>query len=277
MTIWHKLERIDRRILFVLVALSVIWASIRPMGLPLSVSPYTQMVFDQVEKLPKDAIVIMSPSYSPGSEAELLPQTQGVAVHAMRKGAKMLWVSLTADAPMYARKVMGLLAAEFKYEYGKDYIILPYKANEEASVSALGHDIRAMYKEDVDGKALDQLPLWSRVKTIKDVSLVLDFDTGTTMLTYIRLLGAPHGVPISGGGTGVQVPTRAPYIQGGQLQGMLGGLRGAAEYEKLINVPGRALAGMDAQSLTHAVVIIFIILGNLGGWMIGKSQKGGRR
>ncbi|MBN1593110.1 MAG: hypothetical protein JW941_07695, partial [Candidatus Coatesbacteria bacterium] len=48
-----------------------------------------------------------------------------------------------------------------------------------------------------------------------------------------------------------------------QLQGMLGGLSGAAEYEDLINRPAAAKSGMDAQSIVHILMILLIILGNI--------------
>ncbi len=43
---------------------------------------------------------------------------------------------------------------------------------------------------------------------------------------------------------------------------MLGGLAGAAEYETIIGVPGSATAGMEPQSVTHLIIILFILLGN---------------
>jgi hypothetical protein len=39
---------------------------------------------------------------------------------------------------------------------------------------------------------------------------------------------------------------------------------GAAEYEALIGVPGIGTSGMDAQSVAHLVIVLFIVLGNIG-------------
>jgi hypothetical protein len=54
-----------------------------------------------------------------------------------------------------------------------------------------------------------------------------------------------------------------PYIQSGQLVGLLAGMKGAGEYEQLIEKPGLGLAGMAAQSSVHVAVIVFIILANV--------------
>jgi hypothetical protein len=52
-------------------------------------------------------------------------------------------------------------------------------------------------------------------------------------------------------------------LRSGQINGLIGGLRGAAEYESLIGKKGRAVAGMDAQSATHMAIIMLVIICNL--------------
>ena len=46
--------------------------------------------------------------------------------------------------------------------------------------------------------------------------------------------------------------------------GILGGLRGGAEYEILINKPGASVAKMDSESISHLYIIALIIIGNIG-------------
>jgi hypothetical protein len=56
----------------------------------------------------------------------------------------------------------------------------------------------------------------------------------------------------------------APYLQSGQLAANLPGLTSTAEYEKLINRPALAIAGVDAVSMSHLLVVLLVILGNVG-------------
>jgi len=71
----------------------------------------------------------------------------------------------------------------------------------------------------------------------------------------------------------VQAPTMLPYVnEQQQLVGLLGGLKGAAEYELLINKPGFATKGMDAQSVAHLIIILFILIGNIG-YFATRKQK----
>jgi len=80
---------------------------------------------------------------------------------------------------------------------------------------------------------------------------------------WVKYGGDPTGVPMSSGTTSVQVNEVIPYVQTGQLIGLLAGMPGAAEYEKLIASPGIAIQGMAAQSFAHIVIVIFIVFGNL--------------
>ena len=276
MNVWQKLEGMDRRILFLLVIFAVVIPLMNPMGLPLSISPYTRQAYETIENLPEGSIVIMSPAYNPGSEAELLPQNVAQVHHLMSRGIKLIWVSLAADSPMYARKIMDEMAPEYNYEYGRDYIIMPFTAGEEPTVASIGHDLRGLYTEDVNGVPLTNFELWAEVNSIKDIALIVDFITGNSMLYFVRLVHTVHGTPVTGGATGVVTPILTPHIQAGQISGVLSGLRGAAEYEILIRRPGNGASGMDAQSLTHALLILFIIMGNIGERMISRSGKGAK-
>ena len=38
---------------------------------------------------------------------------------------------------------------------------------------------------------------------------------------------------------------------------------GAAEYEALTGSPGIGTSGMDAQSIAHLVIVLFIVFGNI--------------
>ena len=80
---------------------------------------------------------------------------------------------------------------------------------------------------------------------------------------WIQQVQGRFSIDLVAGCTAVSAPEYYPYIQANQLQGLLGGLAGAAEYEALIELPGTATLGMDSQSLGHLAVIAFILVGNV--------------
>ena len=54
-----------------------------------------------------------------------------------------------------------------------------------------------------------------------------------------------------------------PFIQSGQLVGLMPGLLGAAEYETLIDTPEKATAGMSVQSFVHLLIFVLVVVGNV--------------
>jgi len=71
----------------------------------------------------------------------------------------------------------------------------------------------------------------------------------------------------------VMAPGLYPLLRSGQINGLIGGLRGAAEYETLIDQKGRAIAGMDAQSATHLAIIVLVIICNIFYFLLRKQGK----
>ena len=81
-----------------------------------------------------------------------------------------------------------------------------------------------------------------------------------------------------------------PYVESGQIRGILAGMPGAAEYEQMgfkylsnlrdseiLNentpiVPGKATSRMSAQSVAHLLMVIFIILGNISYYLIQRRN-----
>jgi hypothetical protein len=75
---------------------------------------------------------------------------------------------------------------------------------------------------------------------------------------------------VGAGLTAVMAPKYYPFLQTGQLSGLLSGMKGAAEYENLIYQKGyarslgKAETGMNSQSMIHLLIIVLIVLGNIG-------------
>lgn len=275
--IWTRLQNIDRRVWYGLLLISLFIPLVKPLGLPLSISQEVRTVYNTIEALPAGSVVIVSPSYSPGTDAEMWPQHAAVIQHLMRKKVKIIQVSLVLESVMYAQKAAELYAPKYNYKYGVDHVIMPYKAGNDVVIASMGRDIHALYTEDYVGTPTKQLPLMQSIKSIKDIALIIDFMPGNTLVDYLKQIESVYGVPVTGGVTAVCIPTMMPYVMSGQCRGLLGGMRGAAEYEILIGAPGSAVGGMDAQSLSHLLIIVAIALGNIGFLVSRSRSKGGGR
>ena len=90
---------------------------------------------------------------------------------------------------------------------------------------------------------------------------------------WVLYAADPTGIPMSTGTTSVQVNDVMPYVNAGQIKGILAGMPGAAEYEALIGRPDLATSRMDAQSFAHLVIVAFIIFGNIAYYLERKRSK----
>ena len=178
-------------------------------------------------------------------------------------GFLFLIMTLVPEGVMYADRVATSIAPGYGLTYGEDIIVLPYRAGQESAATAFGENLRDLYAADHYGTPIDNLPLMADIAVIADVDLIAAFSAGDTGLWFIRQVGAKFATPIIVGTVGPGTPLYMVYFSSGQLVGLLNGLAGAAEYESLAKVPGKALAAMDAQSVGHGYFIILMILSNI--------------
>jgi len=268
----NRLTNIDRRVIYVGLLVVLFIPLYKPLGLPLPITRESKACFEFIGKLPADSVVLMINSTGPSVQAELYPQTLTMARHLMDKKVKIVICSLAVESPAYNTKLFERWAAEYKYENGKDYVILPYKAGGETAMAAIGRDIKSLYSTDDRNVPLSQLPLWSRINSVKDFACVIDISGGESQRWMLGHIQAPHKVPCIAAITAVILAVTQPYFSSGQLVGILSGLNGAAEYELQSKTPGPAAAGMDAQSLGHMWVVLLVVIGNIA-YIASRSQS----
>ncbi len=264
MNLLESLSHLDRRIIFLLVALAVIIPMIVPLNLPVDISKPVKNVYDKIESLPEGSIVLISTDYDPGSEAELYPATEAFIEHCFRKNLRIYLMGLWPAGSELGNIALNNISKNYNKKYGVDYINAGYRPGGAVMLLSLGRNFSDVIKVDYQGTQIDSLPLGRAVKSARDLSMVMTFSAGDPgILHWIIYFHARYGVPICGATTAIMAPQQYPYLSSGQLVGLLGGLKGAAEYETLVNRKGRGLRGMDSQSIVHILLVGFIILGNV--------------
>ena len=260
----NAILKIDRRWIFLALAVVLFGAILRPLGLiNKKISRDTQNAYDFMDKLPAGSFVILSLDYDPATSPELNPQAMAVARHAFRNNLRVGVVTYAPGATALIEQLFSVVPGEFKKEYGKDYVLFPYQPNVVAALTQMASDFYGMYDKDKDGTDARSLPVMKDVKNYKNVSLVVCI-AGTLMPDFwVAYVGDKYGVPIIAGVTAISQPGYGPYLQKKQLKGLLGGMKGAAEYEHLIKTPGKGTSGIDALSLAHVMVAALIILSNI--------------
>jgi hypothetical protein len=128
---------------------------------------------------------------------------------------------------------------------------------------SVGENLPSTYPEDYRGTPISELPVMEGLGSLKDFGLMFNVSAGYPgTKEWVQQVQSRFDILIGAGVTAVSAPEYYPYVQAKQLVGLLGGLAGAAEYEQLVDVAGSATKGMDAQSLGHIVIVLFILVGN---------------
>lgn len=276
-----RLKDLDRRWIFLFVALAVVLPTLRPLQLPIYPSGPVRSLYNTVESLPERSLVLISFDYGPSTEVECRPMAIANLRHAFRRNLRVVTMALWPEGAVMAREATAQVAAEFEQEghplkYGVDYVDLGFKAGGEVLLRSVGDDFRKEFLQDMRGTPVDALPLMADVKGWESFGLVITLSAGRPgIIEHIRVVNSQYGRPLGAGVTAVQAPEVYTYLDSGQLVGLMGGLRGAAEYEVLVGRPGTAIPGMDAQSIVHFIIAGFILFANLVYFLV--ERRGRRR
>jgi hypothetical protein len=270
---WYDhLLSIDRRILYGLMFLAVLIPSLIPIGLPIRITPEVQNVYNRIDALPAGSIVMFPLEYDPSTAAELEPMAIAMLRHAFSKNLRVLGLCLSPTGVTLVEEEIARVAREYHKEYGKDYVYLGYQAYPGIVIMTMGENFRTPFPLDYYGTPLDNIPMMHGVKNYDDVALVFTVNA-TSGIDYWIIYGqGRYKFQLGLGSAAVMATNYYQYLQSGQLFGIISGLRGAAEYEILIKQGTVARKGMDVQSIAHALIILFIIMGNIT-YVIEKRRR----
>jgi hypothetical protein len=274
----ERMLKIDRRIIFLVIGLCTLLPLLYPVGLPIKISPEVRGVYDYIEGLPERSVFLMSLDFDPASKPELHPQAVALLRHAFRKNLRVMAMTLWVSGTGMADQLITEVAKEAGKEPGKDYVFLGWSPGGTAVIINMGQDLYTAFPSDYSGKPTKGLPVLDGVLSLKDVNYAISLGAGNPGVEAWYVFGKDkYKFELGGGCTGVIAPGLYPLLRSGQINGLIGGLRGAAEYESLVGRKARAVAGMDAQSATHAAIITLVVLCNMFYFSLRKQtrQQGG--
>lgn len=282
MKFWQRFLNLDRKWIFLGIGLAVIIPLLFPLRLPVKPSKPVIDLFNRIDTLGVDnGVVWVVTDFDPGTMPELMPMAMSVLRHCLTKGTPVvlhggLWPAYIGMAKM----AMDNIAVEFPdKKIGEDYVFLGYIPGVSAVILAIGIDIETTFRTDYYGVPYDSLTMMEGVNNYEDISIIVDI-SGTRSPEYWLMYGQQrYGVDVGIGCTAVSAPDYYTFLQSGQFVGMMGGLKGAAEYEELMErygypTGGRpATIGMDSQSFGHLLIVVLVIFGNIGYFIVRHGER----
>lgn len=283
------LSNIDRRIIFLLVTVVVLVPLLLRIPIPFEVGKPVKDAFTAIDTLKPGSVIMLSVDYDATSSPECQPMLDAITEHAFRKDIKVLLLGhIVQGLPLgqmgiervaeeynerNAKDYKRTGEAHYRKKYGEDYLYLSYNPGYTAAMVGIGREIRDFYPSDYKGVRVDSFLIMRNVHNYNDIAVLVSFAHGPIVDAWVEFAWGRYGQDIVAGVTGVNAPDLYTYIQSGQLVGLVGGLKGASEYESLLGKPGLATKGMPAQSTAHILIIVLILIGTAADFAYDLYQR----
>lgn len=261
---WYEhLLAVDRRWIYLIMAVAVTLAVVNERTVPVSVTAEVRSVYEFMESLQPGDAIFLAIDYDPSTMAELQPMTESILAQAFDRGAHVIITALNQFGPSMAQEIIERVAAGRGKQRNVDYTFLGYKPYPELTILAMGTNFRVPFPTDYFGTPIAEIPMMRDLHNYGSVKGVISMAGGNAADMWIRAGNAKYGVPLALGVTGVMAADYYPYLQSGQIFGLIPGVKGAAEYERLSGQTGNASRGMPPQVAGHAVILAFILITNV--------------
>jgi hypothetical protein len=284
-------KQMDRRWIFLLmlwcVLVPIYYIGVTGKTLPEVPSPLVRSAFDEIERLQPGDPILLSFDFDPASAGELEPMATAFVKHAAEKKLKLYFMALwPVGAQMVDRAIDKVLKPDFPdMSYGRDYVNLGYKSGGEGVIKVIVTNLRELYTTDSKGTTLQDIPMMTGVENIQQMKLIVNVSAGyagTKEWVQYAVTPYPDKIRLIAGNTGVQATQMYPYIPR-QIRGMLGAIKGAAEYEKLVvdayggpTPDPKYLDGlrrMGPQLVGHLLIVFLIVIANVVYFLDRRNER----
>ncbi len=275
-------ERVLRWVLFVLLLLVA--------GLPLLArKPFTPQsslfpnetlaAVQVVNALPENAPVLLVFDYDASLSGELEVVAAPLVDHLMLRGSRLALVATTPNGTLLAERFLARTQEQHHYQQGVHYINLGYLPGGPAGIAGFAQHPDGTMPSLWQGQSAWQTPVLQGVKRLSDFEAVVvlsDSAEGAQAWveqTALWLEEKPLILAVS-----AQVePVIRPYVDSGQVKGLVAGLAGGSAYETINGRPRLANHYRDSLSMGLFLSVIALALGGgwslLSAWRLRREQK----
>lgn len=315
MSFFEKIQNIDRRILYAILAVCCTLGLFITVEIPTDPDPSSKDLYAAIMEIPQDKTVLVQTDWTNSTRGESMGHFENLMRLLMARKLKFVFYS-AADpiAPQVARTVITRINQERldagleAYQIGEDYLDLGYFPNAEATNTNMGEDLRKAWKDKTtkmpgsDDVDIFKSPVLQNVKKIDDAGMMIVVTASASIDVAVQRLNKQ--VKIGSMVTGVVGPSVLPFHQAKQVVGVAVGLKGVYDMEYMmkygINYPegeakpkvaltgaptvgpvpeGKSLArGASYYGTLHialTLLILAVVLGNVA-MFASRKRKGAR-
>ncbi|MBF0300704.1 MAG: hypothetical protein HQK51_18465 [Oligoflexia bacterium] len=260
----YTILNLDKRIVYICIFLAIALPFFLNPVVDIKSTKWVKSSYDLVEEAAqKRKPILIGFDYDPATLAELQPMAMAIIRHAFSKNVKVVGINFLLNGTSLAADTLEKVAKEYDKKYGEDYVFFGFLPQISVVLLNFGEDFRKSYKKDYYGKDLNEIPMLKGLQNFDDFHAVFCLSGTGLPSTYIVYGVDRFKFNYIAGVTAVSAADYYPYLQSGQMKGLLGGMKAAAEYEGLLGKISDGMRGMASQSWGHITIIAFIIIGNI--------------
>ena len=242
-------------------------------------APSVETLYEAIESLPGNAQVLVAVDYDPTTSGEMDIVAEPIVSHLMDRQARIVTFSLLPAGPATAENLVTALAdnhPSYQTDNGQLYVNLGYLPGQAAAVRLMGQSLPDALPRDFEGRPVTDLAALSGITATQSFDLIVELAaTPDTLRWWVEQAGAPYGVSLVAGVSAVVDPMARTYYETEpqQLQGLIGGVPGAASYSTLQSGgagPDPEMAARLDSLLAGQVLVILVIL---GGAIAGRNRS----
>ncbi len=270
-TIWQRMQTIDRRLIYGLLLVVILIPLFVNMNPPIIPSQQSIDFYNTIETLAKNdpdhtKMVIVDGWWGASTRGENYWQAQAIITHLMQRRIHFATLSFDPQNATLVRVLVTNLAKKYHYVYGQDYVQWGYRVQFVPTLKALAspNGLQGAIKTDQDGKPIGQFPVMKNITDLKDIGAIVEISPTASLPAWIGLVQGKYNTPLLYAPTAVMAPDAYPFLDSGQVSGLLTGVKGAGDYEQLTHTHTFGTRATGALSLVYALIILLVILGNVG-------------
>lgn len=271
---WDRVQHCDPRTLYAIFAVIIVALHFGRVKTPVPIAPCTRSLFDRIERMDRSDFVLVGALMDSGSLAETGGSFVAVTRHLMRRKIRFAVYTQAANpqGQLIANQLLTPLAKEMGAVYGVDYCLWQAAPTDSgAALSAMVKNFDGFVKRDINGTPLRDIPVMRGIRNIRDINLYYSCGYGYDE-NWIGFVGSVYGTPYAAGAASIWSSTAYPYLDSGQMIGLLPGAAGAAAYEDLLHAPASGTRIVGIQSFAALYVFVSILVGNLAMVLAGRRR-----
>jgi hypothetical protein len=279
-------------VLFLVVLISALFSTLTGTVLFPPPNPATAaneiVAFNQtVEALPAGATVLVVVDYQPGFAGEMEPASGAVLRRLMEKDARLAFISTTPMGVLLSERLINQAdqarTGAAPYALKEQYVNLGYLPGGAGSIKVFAEQPQQTIGQDWDVGNLWETQALAGAKrdgraALANFSAILVLtdnpDTGRLWIEQTNEALGEIPVPRLLVVSAQAEPLMLPYYVSKQVQGMLAGLEGGANYEALLSNPGPAHTQWNAFGAALLTTILLMLGG--GAWSLIADRQAKR-